>query len=214
MDASFHIRPFAFDRVFSGVAATDQSLRYEDLQARVLVLEDEAAHAAAQRDAAVAHAFEEGLAEARADRETALLAAVDALQASLEAVDARIADMTTQVTADAAEIALAAADHLAARALAAEPGAAIDDAIGRVLGQVARGTELRVRVHPEFVREIERLIGERQAGDRRQLELHVVADATLAEGDACIAWDAGGLKLDAAGRRAAILAELAPLLPG
>ncbi len=213
MDAGFHIRPFAFDRVFSGVATADQGVPTEDLQARVIVLEDEAARAVAERDAAVAQAFEAGLAEARAERETALLAAVDALQASLEAVDARIADMTTQVTADATEIALSAADHLAARALATEPGAAIHEAIGRVLGQVARGTDLRVRVHPDFVREIERLIGERQAGDRRQLGLHVTGDATLAPGDACIAWDAGGLTLDAAGRRAAILEELAPLLP-
>lgn len=215
-DAGFGIRPFAFDRVFSGVAAADQALRYEDLQARLIVLEADAARSSAGRDEqltqARAQAFEAGFAQARAERETALLAAVDALQASLEAVDSRIASIATQVTADATQIALAAADHLAARALNMEPAAAIDEAIGRVLGQVARGTEMQVRVHPDFVVEIERLIGERQAGDRRQLLLYVLADDTLALGDACIAWDSGGLTLDAEARAAAIREELKPLL--
>lgn len=217
MDASFHIRPFAFDRVFAAGAATDQSLRYEHLLERVSALEGEAARAKAGHDAALALAseqgFEAGLAQARAERETALLAAVDALGASLEAVDVQIADIASQVTADAAQIALAAADHLAARALSAQPGGAIDEAIGRVLGQVARGTEIQVRVHPDLVGEIERLIGVRQAGDRRQLHLHVVGDAALAEGDARVVWDGGGLTLDAAEREAAIRAELASLLP-
>lgn len=217
MDASFHIRPFAFDRIFSVAASADQTLRYEDLQARLLVLEAEAACATADADATLAQAraeaFEAGRVGARDERETALLAAVDALQAALESLDTRIADITTQVTADATEIALVAADHLAARALARQPGTAIDEAIGRVLGQVARGTELRVRVHPDFVGEIERLVGVRQADDRRQLSLHVVPDNKLTEGDAYIAWEAGGLALNAAERNAAIRAELKPLLP-
>ena len=217
MDASFHIRPFAFERVFAVAASVDQGLRYEELQARLAVLDAETACTRADRDAllaqARAEAFEAGFAQARAERETALLAAIDALQASLEAVDTQIADIAVRVTADATEIALAAADHLAARALAAKPGAAIDEAIGRVLAQVARGTELQVRVHPEFVEEIQRLVGERQTKDRRQLSLQIIADETLAEGDARIGWDGGSLALDAAARAQAIRDELAMFLP-
>ena len=52
----------------------------------------------------------------------------------------------------------------------------------------------------------------RQAADRRELRLHVVGDGALAPGDACIAWDGGGLTLDAAARAAAIREEMAALL--
>ena len=210
------IRPFAFDRVFAGLSITDEGVGAPALFARVAALEAQAARAATDHEAALAAAradgYDAGLAEARAERDAALLAAVDALQASLEDVDGRIADMTAQVVADAAAIALAAADHLAARALRLEPGVAIDEAIGRVLSQVARGTELQVRVHPELVAEIERLVGARQAGDRRRLSLHVVADASVPEGDARIVWDGGGLTLDAAARAEALRDELSALL--
>lgn len=208
-------RPFAFDRVFSSVAAPAID---QDLPARIAELEADAARTAAAHDTALAYAreqaFEAGLALARAERETALLAAIDALQASLENVDAQIAEATTRVTADAAHIALAAADHLAARALAAEPAAAIDEAIGRVLSQIARGTEVQVRVHPDVVEDAESVIGVRQEGDRRLLALHVIGDATVSPGDASIAWDGGGLALDAAARVAAVREELATLLEG
>jgi len=71
-----------------------------------------------------------------------------------------------------------------------------------------------VRVHPDLVEEIERLIGNRKAADRRELALHVVPDTGLGEGDACITWDGGGLTLNRADRDAAIRAELKPLLGG
>ena len=99
-----------------------------------------------------------------------------------------------------------------ARALADRPAAAVDEAIGRVLKQVARGTELVVRVHPDIAGEIERLIAERQAGERRRLHLQVVPDDALSTGDALIDWDSGCLTLDASARRSGLLNELAPLL--
>ena len=79
---------------------------------------------------------------------------------------------------------------------------------GRVLTQVARGQELRVRVHPDLAERMEAVIAERQSRDRRRLSLTVIADDALAVGDALIAWEQGGLTLDAAARRAAILTEL------
>lgn len=216
MDASFHIRPFAFDRVFAVAAAADQSLRYEDLLVQLATLETEAARAKADRDAAVklarAEAFEAGLSHARAETGAAMLGAIDALQASIEQIDVNLSDVARDMTADATQVALAAADLLAARALGLAPAAAIDEAIGRVLKQVARGQDLQVRVHPDLVEDITRVIAVRQGSERRQLNLHVAADPMVALGDACIEWDGGGLSLDAATRREAVHAELASLL--
>lgn len=214
MDASCRIRPFAFDRVFA--AAPPAPAGAEALSERVAELEAEierlrraqgAEAALARRDG-----YEAGLAAARAERETALLSAVDALQAGLETVDGEVERVAARLQAEAAEVALAAAELLAARALEADPGAAVDAAIGRVLRQVARGTELVVRVHPDLAGEVERLVAVRQAGDRRRLHLQVAADAAVAPGDARIEWDQGALVLDAAARAETVRAELASLL--
>lgn len=217
MDASFHIRPFAFDRVFSMPAATDPIARPEDLQLQIASLEAEVERMRGEQEGALAlaraEAFEAGLAQARGERDTALLSAVDALHASIEAIDGQVDEIAGRMSADAAEVALAAADLIAGRALAAAPALAIDDAIGRVLKQVVRGQELLVRVHPELASEVERLIAVRQTGDRRRLNLHVASDETLAIGDAHIEWDQGGLTLDAAARSEAVRAELEMLLP-
>jgi flagellar assembly protein FliH len=109
-------------------------------------------------------------------------------------------------------VAMAAADGLAARALEADPTLAIDEAIARVLTQVARGQELQIRVNPALIEQMEALIAGRQSRERRRLSLTLVADPGLAIGDALISWTQGGLALDADARRTAILAELD--LPG
>ena len=217
MDASFHIRPFAFDRVFSMSSAPDGAAPPEDLQLQIATLQAEAALLRVEHErtlaVARAEAFEAGLAQAREERDTALLSAVDALHASIEAIDARMDEIAHGVSEDATEVALAAAEMIAGRALDAEPALVVDGAIGRVLKQVARGQELLVRVHPDLVPDVERLIAVRQSGDRRRLNLHVVSDEALAPGDAHIEWDQGGLSLDAAARRDAVRAELETLLP-
>ena len=217
MDASFHIRPFAFDRVFAMPSAMDAAARPEDLQLQIATLEAEAALMRVEHErtlaVARAEAFEAGLDQARGERETALLSAADALHASIEAIDARMDEVTRAVSEDATEVALAAAELIAGRMLADEPAAAVDGAIGRVLKQVARGQELVVRVHPSLLPEVERLVAVRQSGDRRRLNLHVVSDETLTLGDAHIEWDQGGLSLDAEARREVVRAELDTLLP-
>lgn len=217
MNASFDIKPFAFDRIFAIAGPAAPGRQVEDLQFQIAALEAETQRLRDDQDAMLALAradgFEAGVTQARGERETAYLAAADALQASLEVMEDRLADVFTQVQQDATELALSAAEVLAARALAEAPAGAIDAAIGRVLKQVARGQELMVRVHPALMAEVERLIAERQAGDRRRLDLHVYGDETLAEGDARIEWDQGGLVLDAAERSRAIRSELSSLLP-
>jgi flagellar assembly protein FliH len=216
MDASFHVRPFAFDRVFTVVAEAGEQPSTGDLRMQVAGLEFEVEQLRRAHAAELAQArqdgFEAGLASARAERDTALLSAVDALQAGLETVDQEVDEVARRMQADAAQVALAAAELIAARALEADPSGAIDAAIGRVLRQVARGTELVVHVHPSLAGEVERVIAVRQAGDRRRLHLQVAADESVTRGDARIEWDQGGLVLDAAGRAQAVRAELAALL--
>lgn len=215
MDPS-HIKPFAFDRIFAMPVANGPAARAEDLRLQVAALEAEAALMRVDHEAqlavARAEALDAGLAQARGEQAAALLAAVDALQSTIELTDERVEGITARITEDATQVALAAADMLAARALEQAPGASVDAAIGRVLRQVARGQDLLVRVHPDLTEEIERLVAIRRKGDRRQLNLHVAADDHLALGDAHIEWDQGGLSLDAAARTAAVRAELATLL--
>jgi flagellar assembly protein FliH len=210
-----HVERYAFDRIFTvppprGAGPAGDTL----FEVAALRLEVASLRADSAGQVAIAHAegFDAGLAQARGEREAALLSAVDALQAGVEAVEQEFEEVVRRVTGEAGEVALAAADLLAGRALETAPTAAIDAAIGRALAQVARGTELLVRVHPDITAEVEACVAARQAQDRRLLNLVVAADASLAPGDAQIGWEAGSLALDAAARRAAIHAELAPLL--
>ncbi len=212
---SIHVERFAFDRVFSA-PVSEKKLVDEDALIELAALRAEVALLKSDQEAVIARAraegFEAGLAQARSEREVALLSAVDALHAGIEVIDAQFTEIAERVTSEATEVALAAADHIAARAIERAPGDAIDAAIGRVLGQVARGTELQVRVHPDLVEDIEAKIADRQAKDRRKLSLTVAPDATLAMGDALINWDEGGLTLNAQARRDAVAAELESLL--
>ncbi|WP_242139753.1 FliH/SctL family protein [Sphingomonas sp. TREG-RG-20F-R18-01] len=218
MDLSFQARPFAFDRVFKTVPthdtnpdrdATSLAIELELLQADMARRDD--AHRA-ELARARCDGFEAGLVHARADRETALLAAIDALNAGVEAMTDDLGETRAHLARDAAELARVAATQLAAHTLALAPTAPIDAAIGRALAQVSRGTELVVRVHPDLLSDVTDRITLRQAQDRRRLNLHVEADASLAPGDARIDWDEGGLYLDRAAREAVVGNEFETLL--
>ena len=216
MNAAFDIKPFAFDRVFA-MAKAGTAPSATDNVATLIVQRAEIDLLRSQLEtcAAVAHAegFEGGLAQAREDTAAAMLAATDALHASIEAIEQEFEAVEQRTSRVAAEVAMAAAEGLAARALQADPALAIDEAIGRVLTQVTRGQELQIRVHPVLIEATEALIVGRQSRERRRLSLTVIADLTLAIGDALISWEQGGLALDAAARRGAILAELGLEVP-
>ena len=213
---SLHAQRFALDRVFTAHSPAPGHAR-PDMSMEMAAMRTELAAARADHEAQLAMAradgFEAGLAHARAAREVALLSAVDALQASIESIDTQFGDVAQRVTGEATEVALAAAELLAGREIAAAPTVAIDAAIGRVLRQVARGTELVVRVHPDLVEDIEARVADRQSRDRRRLFLSVAPDEAVAPGDAMIQWESGGLTLDANARRAEIMNELESLLP-
>lgn len=156
--------------------------------------------------------YEEALTQLQSERDTALLAAADALQASLESLDQQFASAEAQVMRVGAELALQAADFLAARALEREPTEAIEAAIGRALRQVRRGEPIEVRAHPELAAAVESMIADRQSRDRRRLFLTVIPDSNVPIGDARLEWEHGGLSLDRDARRAAAWGEMESML--
>ncbi len=217
MEAAIHVKPFGFDRIFhmsgadtAGFDGRALNDRIDGLLARIAAME-------ATRDEELARAgadaFEAGLAQARQERGAALLAATDAIHAALEQIDTRLAETAEAMTREAADVALAAADMLAGHAIDHAPVRTIGEALERVLRQVTRGTRLGIRVHPALLDGVERMIGVAQQ-DRRRISITAIADDTMPEGDALIFWDEGGLAIDAAARRKAVLAELRPFLAG
>ena len=216
MNASLHIKPFGFDRVFEAPAARRTDASPIDLEYEADRLRQELGQISADRDAALAAArrdgFEAGLGQARKERDTALLAACDALHAGLEQFEDEFATMERAMQRESAALTLVAANLLAARATELVPVQAIDEALGRALQQVGRGPRLLVRVHPELEDAMNERVAARVLSERRKMSLTIVPDAGVAIGDASIVWDEGSLSLDAVARRAAVAAEMAPLL--
>jgi len=209
MDMSYQARPFAFDRIFAMPRAATGS-HDESPELIALRADFERLKLQLETGIAVAHAdgFEAGLVQARGETAAALLAATDALHVSIEAIEGEYEVIEERLSKAAADVAMAAADELAGRAVECDPARAIDEAIGRVLLQVARGQELQIHVHPALIEQMEALIATRKSGERRRLSRILVAVPTLALGDALIAWEQGGLALNAAARRQAVLTEL------
>jgi flagellar assembly protein FliH len=218
MASASNIKPFAFERIFAQPVPAGKAGKPEPhlLQSEVDSLRAQIERLELERETALAQArqdgYEAGLAFARCEREAAVLAAIDALQAGVEQIAEEVDAAVEKTIAEAAELALAAADLIAGRALAAAPIETIDAALGRALEQLGRNPKLQIRVHSSLVDEMERMIASRQAGDRRRMFLHVSGDDTLALGDALITWDGGGLRLSAEARRDAVREELDGLL--
>ena len=222
MKTDRRILPFAFDRTFPGSDGEPARKLRRKTDANALAIELDALHEQiagmeqSHREElarARSEAFSAGFEHARTEREEAILAAIDAAQASLESIALQHDEMRSEVVSEASQVALAAAEVLAGWAIECEPGRTVDEAIGRALLQVARGDEIEVRVHPDLVEDIERRIADRQASDRRQLFLSVTADPAISLGDAALSWERGGVLVDAASRRQAVIDELAPLMP-
>ncbi|GAA4217423.1 hypothetical protein GCM10022253_15960 [Sphingomonas endophytica] len=210
------VEPFGFDRVFHpGKAVPEPADAERSTQARALAEQLAQAEEAQASALAAAHAegFRAGMDEGRREGAAALLSATDAIHAALDDLDVRFVAVAAQQTRMAAEAALAAAEVLAGHAVAAAPLRAIEEALTRALAQVSRGTHLAVYVHPALYPELVIALEARQQLDRRQLHVTPLADPSVAEGDARIVWDEGGLMVDAAARRAIVIDELRPLLP-
>lgn len=198
--------PFAFEREFGGGFPLHDARALSDELER---LQRESAGAAAEvrREAEAA-----ALARLQAERDTALLEACEALREAVDRLEERHATSERELAADAAGLALEAADLLAGAALERTPSLAIEQAIDRALEDLRRGTPLEVRVHPDLVAPLEAAMQQRQQRDRRRLHVTVVADDQLAPGDARLRWERGEARLDREARREALARELAELL--
>lgn len=219
MEAAISIKPFGFDRVFRfGSAPEEEPLPAQagELHAQIAALQERIEQMRRNEEAALLEARAEGvaqgLAQARSERAEAMLSATDALHAALDDLSARWAEQGDRIAHEAAEVALCAAEMIAGHAIRQEPARAIDEALGRALRQVARGTALLVRVHPHSLEDVERLVAARRAGERRALDITIVADEAIAPHDAHVGWADGGLIVDAAARRAAVMRELGSLI--
>lgn len=214
MDQSQGIKPFCFDTEFSVVPQfedgpiTEGALAITAMRAQIEAMRADHSIALTQaRD----DAFREGLNHARAEREQALLDTIATIHDRWEDFADLRDTMAEQLRTEACALARAIGEALAGRALGDDPTEAIDQAIRRVLAQIARGQEVQVNVHPDLVAEVETRIAHHQSQDRRRLYLVVQADTSLALGDAHLRWDSGGLRLDAQARAAAIADELETL---
>lgn len=187
-----------------------------DLRLHVAQLEADLAAAQRERDEAVAAAHAEGLAQglvqARGERAEAQLAATDALHAALDELAGEFQALTDQITRNSADVALTAAEMLAGHALHIQPERAVEEALARVLDQVAYGTALHIRVHPDQWEYFQNFVQKYAALHAAKPEIQLVADAAIAPHDAQISWAQGGLIVNAAERRAAVLQEFAALL--
>jgi len=214
VDQSFGVKPFCFDTEFAAnIPRPDGPLSEDSLEVSALRAEMEAMRAehGATVERVRNEAYLEGLAQARAEREQAVLAALDALQAEWEEfVDGREA-VIEHLRNEACELARTIGEALAARALVDAPVEAIDEAIGHVLSQIARGQEVLIVVNPELAKQVEERVEGRQSQDRRRLNLVVQSDDTIPSGDAHLRWDGGGLTLDAKARAQTVFTELEAL---
>lgn len=214
MDQSRGAQPFRFATHFvdpppgDDIPITDAALALAALRAEMEALR-------ADQSVTIARARSEGYMEAleqmRTERDQAILAALDALHAEWEAFGQAREAMIEALREEASALSLSIGEALAGRSLADAPGEVIDQAIGRILGQIARGQEVTISVHPDLAPDIEARIATRQAGDRRRLNLAVLHDAALTWGDAHLRWEGGGMRLDAEERRRAVAEELAAL---
>lgn len=214
------IKPFAFDRVFRYSAPTTRDEAHAasiaEMHDLVQQLEAELAEVRAERDEAVAAAhaagLEQGLVQARGERAEAQLAATDALHAAFDELSSEFASVAEQMTRDCADVALKAAEFLAGHAEQIAPLGAVEAALDRVLDQVAFGTVLRMRVHPDSLVPFEQMVAVRAGRHAAKPQINVVSDAAIGPQDAHISWAQGGLIVDAAERRAAVMQELSSLL--
>jgi len=201
------VRPYAFERIFA-LSADDAERSPKDHALQILTLQAELARHREAADATLAQAradgFTAGLGQARSETVAALLMTEQSLIAGFAKLEAGFCAIETRVAKAAAEVALTAADLLAARALTADPCLAIDAAIGRVLTQIGFRETLHVHVHSSLAEPLQVLIENRGSLLQRPLSIVLHPEPTLPPGDAHILWDEGGLSLDAAARHSAV----------
>jgi flagellar assembly protein FliH len=200
-------RAYAFERIFA-LSDSDASRSPQDAGLHLLALQAELAELRRGAEPALAQAradgFAAGLAQAQTETAAALVQTETTLAAAIAGLETEFCVTEARIAAVAADVCLAAAELLAASAVAADPLVAIDAALARVLAQTGFREQLHLRVHPSLADPVAALVASRQSAEQRPLMITVHADPGVAVGDAQILWDQGGLGLDAGARRAAV----------
>jgi len=163
-----------------------------------------------EREAAVAIAraegFDAGLAAGRAEGDSLARAIAAAMASALDRAADRLDSALAELADAAADLGLAAAEHLAGQALPDAPPAAV---IADAVRQAAGNPILRLTVHPDSVETARAAATAAAAARGSGLRIDVLADERLQAGDVEADWLTGGLAVEAADRRAALIAALA-----
>jgi flagellar biosynthesis/type III secretory pathway protein FliH len=156
--------------------------------------------------------FRNGLEQARGELQASLLSATDCVNDALDSIAADIAGRFETVVRDSAGLAFVVGEHLAAQVLERAPLSVIEGALAAVLSEMHKLTDLEIEVHPSLVEPLQTALRSNN-GLGRKISVSVHADQRLIPGDAQISWGEGGLKVDFASRRSALLEALGVILP-
>ncbi len=86
-------------------------------------------------------------------------------------------------------------------------------AISRVLKTAGDQSEITIRIHPDFLAEVEAIVAPVRNKDINPPSFHIIGDDTLGPGDCRLHWSDGGAVRDAAQLADGIAAALMALLP-
>ncbi len=188
------------------MAGAVSQLQWLDLAAPAPAVAIDPQHEA---DVAIARAegFDAGYAAARAEADAAHAAATRAIETALRDSGAQIDRLIAELSAEAANLALAIGDHLAGHTR--DTDAALAKLIGDAVRQAVGQPVLRLTVAPERVEAVRTLAS--AAVDRigAGIRVDVEGEAGLQPGDIRADWQTGGLQASAEERRSAILTSLA-----
>ncbi len=205
------IRPFGFGQDFSapeaGFAAQARAANAVAEAADRVLAEQDAMLAVARADG-----FEAGLAQARHERENRVADTLAQMARALNQGFASADNAQAELMRAAADMALATAEVLAGRAIAAAPLAPLSAALPELFAQHSDAPVMTIRVAPAMVDDCRMLAEDMADAAAFAGRLRIESDATLAPGDAIVAWRKGGWRAVAAERRAAIESAIEDML--
>lgn len=187
------------------MAGAVSQLQWLDLAAPAPAVAIDPQHEA---DVAIARAdgFDAGYAAARAEADAAQAAAARAIEIALADSGTQIDRLIAELSAEAANLALAIGDHLAGHAQ--NPDAALAKLVGDAVRQAVGQPVLRLTVAPETVEAVRALAS--AAVDRigAGIRVDVEGETGLRPGDIRADWQTGGLQSSSDERRSAVLASI------
>lgn len=198
------VTPFAFSVDFHDRYRAPRSV--SQLEAELDQLRKQLA---AQHEEGRRQGFAEAQAMLEAHRDTALLAATQATAAAIGSLAMRFSACEEELAVVGADLAYTIGEQLAAQVIERAPGAAVEQVIRDLLQRHRRMRALRIAVAPELAEPLQRCFEHPSGAANPDLALKIVADDTLAAGDARIDWSECTMVLDSASRAEAVRQKLA-----